>query len=93
MGNITVSSIPIFNIVVFFALYIAIHLAIGMQEKKYRNLLGLPEKQKEAKTLIKNLGEESFHKENFDRYKIFSFLMTWFPAFYIIVILVILYGF
>ena len=92
MSDITVGSIPIINIVIFFIIYIVIHIIIGLQEKKYREVLGLPEKYKEAKELLKDPSLD-FEKDVVDKYKTFSFLMRWFPAFYIIVILIILYGF
>ena len=67
-----ISRLPISYFVWIFVGYIVGHICIGLLQKKY------------AEELIKNPSDADVQKTN----KILTILMTWFPAIYLVIVMI-----
>ena len=69
-----VSGIPFWHILIYFIVYLCIHVFLGSAKESH--------KQK--------LKDEPNNEEIENTYKVLSFAFKWFPAFYVVIIIIML---
>ncbi len=74
-----VEKLSVWSLIAYFIIYLAIHIVIGWSQK-----------QTEGKLIFKHGASSKNRKELEERLKMLTFMFRWFPAFYLILIVLIL---